>query len=397
MSMPTKSPWQWLINLAVAGLSLYPGASRATGPCLPPPTTDAQCLECHQTEVGQELSKPFVHQPFREGKCIICHLGGQLTTPENTAFKSAQQITWLAESPIASIEHWFPLPKNQVNGDLQLDIMVAGRGVYRGVIESLDLSGLPEMRQDKTPPVLTAVKVEGIKKGVLLSGTISWLTDELADTRIAYGIDKLDTTAYLAEMSRAHQITIAPLNEATEYQFQVGSADYMGNLAQGAITTFSTNSTHEPADQEISARSNEAMSWDRRIYQDSPAGMIILKVTTTVPSKVAVGTLPEVAPEKSAGLLPTTRSKPCQHQLKTALETTINVCVPCHEFYVKGGTRHPLQVGPKAGMVFPPELFVLADGGINCMTCHSAHSSIYPNRLVKSGKEELCRSCHTDK
>jgi predicted CXXCH cytochrome family protein len=329
---------------------------------------------------------------------MLCHIGGGLSSPAAVStFKAEPQITWLTESPLASIEHWFYLAKGQLNGDIQLDIMLPDHHVYRGIIEQRDLSGLSEMAQDKTPPLLTEVKVAGIEKGLLLSATISWHTDELADTRISYGTDKLGTTGYIAEMSRSHQITIAPLQEATDYQFQAASADYLGNLAQASVGTFSTGAVVKPVEQELTPRAKIDPTWDRQLYQDSLAGLIILKVTTTVPSKVAVGITTQTKLESNTAPLASASKKPCQHQLKTVLETTIDVCLPCHESYVRGGTMHPLQVGPKPGKSFPPELFVLANGGINCMTCHSAHSSIYPNRLVKSGKEELCRGCHTDK
>ena len=205
----------------------------------------------------------------------------------------------------------------------------------------------------------------------------------------------MDTSDYI-EMSRSHRVTI-PLKEAAEYQFQAGSADYLGNLAQAPLATFSTSAVSKPTDQEPIPRSKEEPAWDHEIHQDSPAGLIILKITTTVPTKVAVGTFQEPELEKNAGISSSTRKKPCRHQMKSALETTITVCQPCHDSYFKGATRHPLQVGPKAGMVFPPELFVLADGGINCVTCHAPHGSVYPNLLVKSDKEKLCRGCHTNK
>lgn len=398
MARTEKKSWQWLLSLALSGLALCAGTTSAREQCLPPPTTDAQCLECHQSKVDQELTKQHVHQPFREKKCILCHLGDDLSKPEKTAYKSDRKIVWLAESPLPSSEHWFPLPKDQIADDLRLDIKVPGRGVYRGVIELLKLTGLPEMAQDRTPPLLTDVKIASIEKGLLLSATISWRTDELADTRISYGNDKLDTTRYIAEMSRSHQITIAPLKNETEYKFQAESADYLGNVAQAEIATFSTNAAAKPAEQELAGRGSRGEpAWDYEIFQDSTAGMLILKITTTAPTKVAVGIPMEMPPEIGADLASDSKRKPCRHQLNTALKTTITICQPCHEAYFKGSTLHPLQVGPKAGMVFPPELFLLANGGINCVTCHAAHSSIHSKLLVKSGKEELCRSCHADK
>lgn len=296
MLVNEKRTWRWLISLAVTCLIIYPGISLAREQCLPPPTTDAQCLECHQAKVNQELTRQYVHQPFREQKCIICHLGSESSTTDRSAYRSDQKITWLTESPISSTEHWFALPKDQVTADIRLDIVVPGRGVYRGIIETWDETNIPEMAQDRTSPVLTDVKTVSIEQGPLLSATISWLTDEPADTRIAYGKNKLDTTSYIAEMTRSHRITIAPLKNATEYKFQAGSADYLGNLAQAEIATFSTSATHKPADNKLPARSKEEPSWDHEVYQDSPAGMLILKITTTAITKVAVGIAKEMKP-----------------------------------------------------------------------------------------------------
>lgn len=397
MSILQKHCYPLLICVVAANLALYPENSPAGEQCLPPPTTDAQCLECHQELIDQELLKPYIHQPFLEKKCILCHLGGELLAQEKTAYKSGENISWLAESPVPSVEHWFPIPKQQLVGDIHLDIMVPERDLYRSVIEAPDYSALPERPLDRTPPRLSDIKVVSIDKSVLLSATISWTTDELADTRIAYGAGKPETTIYIGEMSRAHQIILGGLREMTEYQFQVGSADYLGNLAQGGIATFSTSAADQPANQEFAARTKKELTWDREIFQDSSAGVILLKITTSVPTKIAVGILTASNQEQSPAPAADGRRKPCRHQLKTALETTITICQPCHADYVTSSNSHPLQVGPKAGMVFPREFFVLANGGINCMTCHSAHSSVYPNRLVKSGKEELCRSCHTEK
>lgn len=386
-----------LLSMLLAGLLLYPANSQGGEQCLPPPTTDAQCLDCHQEEVAQELTKPFVHQPFREKKCMLCHLGGELFTPEKTAYRSDLRVAWLVESPLSSVEHWLPLPKEQVRGDIYIDIKVPGHGVYRSVIDDLDLASLPELPLDRKPPELADIQVASIEKGALVSATITWVSDELADTRIAYGLGQLNKTAQLTEMRSSHQITIAGLKDATLYQYQVGSADYLGNLAQGPVMTFSTDNAVKPTSQYPPKSPGKEMTWEREAYQDSQSGLLILRISTSVPTEVAVGLLKKSAAPEAAEEAGGKKPVPCRHQLKGALETTINICLPCHEAYIKGGTRHPLLVKPKAGMKIPPEYFLLADGRISCMTCHSAHSSTYRYRLVKSGKEELCRSCHADK
>jgi predicted CXXCH cytochrome family protein len=392
-----KYPCLRLIVLAVSGATLLAGTCRGDEQCLPPPTTNAQCLECHGEMVNEALAKTFVHQPFRENKCMTCHLGGELFVPTGSAYASDPLITWLAKSPTQSVEHWLTIPNNRIAGGIRLDIRVPGHDVYRSVIEDTDLTDLPEMTMDRTPPQLSDVRIDSIEKGVLLTATVSWTTDELADTRIAYGIDRRNKTAYQAEMSRTHRITIADLREGTEYQFQVASADYLGNLAEAEIGTFSTSAIGLVADRQLTAPPKTEMTWDRQIYRDSRTGQVILKVTTSVPTDVAVGMVPNSSPEQSLSRSPSGRRKPCRHQLKTALETTIAICQPCHDSYFKGANLHPLEVGPQPGMAFPPDLFLLANGGINCATCHQTHSSNNPTLLVKSDKNELCLSCHKNK
>jgi predicted CXXCH cytochrome family protein len=397
MSIISKRRFIRFITLTITGLCLAAGTSKGVEQCLPPPTTDAQCIECHQPLVDQEMSKPYIHRPFREKKCLPCHLGGELFVPGTTPYRSDQNVAWLAESRFPSVEHWLTLPKERVAGNIFLDIKVPKQGVYRNIVEQYNLTDLPELALDQTPPIITEVKITNIARAVFWSATISWLTDELADTRIAYGTNKLDKTDYIAEMSRSHRITIAGLKGTTEYRFKVGSADYSGNLAGGEITTFSTTNTEEAIHPELPIPPAQKLNWDREIFQNSPSNSLILHVTTSGPTEVAAGVAKGSKPERSTPLTAGDKKKPCRHNLKTALETTITVCRPCHEPYFKGGTRHPLQVKPKAGKSFPKEFLVLADGGISCMTCHSAHSSIYPNRLIKSDKEQLCRGCHSEK
>jgi hypothetical protein len=298
MSTSLKKHYSRLLGLTVAGLVLYQNTCLGVEPCLPSPTTDAQCLECHQPVVDRAMSKPEVHQPFREKKCMHCHLGGELFVPSATFFRVDKNIAWLAESPAPSVEHWLTIPKEQVIGDIFVDIMVPEHGVYRSVI-NIGYDALPELDLDKTPPVLSDVKLTSLERGIMLSATVSWLTDELADTKIVYGSEKLDSTIYIAEMSRSHRIIISGLMPATEYRFQVASADYFGNLAESDIVTFSTSDPGEPTKQESATAVDQKMTWDRKVYQNSPAGLIILQITTSEPTKVAAGVARQASPRKA--------------------------------------------------------------------------------------------------
>jgi hypothetical protein len=92
---------------------------------------------------------------------------------------------------------------------------------------------------DTAPPVISSVATSL----TTTSGTtISWTTNEAADTQVEYGLTTtygssttLDTT-----LLTAHSVNIAGLAEATLYHFRVKSRDAAANLAVSADFTFST-------------------------------------------------------------------------------------------------------------------------------------------------------------
>lgn len=92
---------------------------------------------------------------------------------------------------------------------------------------------------DTTPPAIS-----GISAGNLTptSATVSWTTNESADTQIQYG----PTTAYGSStplnttLSTAHSQNLTGLTGATTYHYRVLSKDAAGNLATSGDNTFTT-------------------------------------------------------------------------------------------------------------------------------------------------------------
>ncbi|MBI3607353.1 MAG: fibronectin type III domain-containing protein [Nitrospirae bacterium] len=90
---------------------------------------------------------------------------------------------------------------------------------------------------DSTPPIISAVTAGSITAS---GATITWTTDEPADSRVEYGL----TTAYeIAQMIdsasvTSHSLTLSGLNEGRTYYFRVTSRDAAGNAAT-ATGTFS--------------------------------------------------------------------------------------------------------------------------------------------------------------
>ena len=97
-------------------------------------------------------------------------------------------------------------------------------------------SGTPSA--DSTPPTLGSIVATPSASGA----TVSWATDEPADSQVDYGA----TAAYGSSSTRdssmvnAHSVVLGGLSSATLYHFRVRSRDAAGNLAAGADLTFTT-------------------------------------------------------------------------------------------------------------------------------------------------------------
>ncbi|MEN3356580.1 MAG: hypothetical protein V7637_562 [Mycobacteriales bacterium] len=92
---------------------------------------------------------------------------------------------------------------------------------------------------DTTPPVISAVGTGGLSPA---GATVSWATDEAADSRAEYGTTAAygGTSALAPAPVTAHQVVLSGLTAATTYHYRVRSADAAGNVAYSPDATFST-------------------------------------------------------------------------------------------------------------------------------------------------------------
>jgi hypothetical protein len=92
---------------------------------------------------------------------------------------------------------------------------------------------------DETPPVISNVDAAELTPG---SATITWATEEFADTQVEFG----PTTAYgfnstfSASLSTGHSVQLNGLQPDTLYHYRVQSHDLAGNLAVSSDFTFTT-------------------------------------------------------------------------------------------------------------------------------------------------------------
>jgi uncharacterized lipoprotein YddW (UPF0748 family) len=117
--------------------------------------------------------------------------------------------------------------------------------ISNGVVAKLDLilNLLPP--NDHTPPVISGLVVSNLGP---YSATISWTTDEPADSMVEYGLVPLTNTVKQALLGTQHSIALTGLSANTPWKFRVRSADANANLALSTVGTFTTAAAAPVAD-----------------------------------------------------------------------------------------------------------------------------------------------------
>lgn len=92
---------------------------------------------------------------------------------------------------------------------------------------------------DTTPPVISGPGVGAITDS---GATVTWTTDEGADTQVDYGgtAGYGSATALATALTTGHSRTLAGLAPATTYHVRARSRDAAGNLALSADVAFTT-------------------------------------------------------------------------------------------------------------------------------------------------------------
>ena len=175
------------------------------------------------------------------GTQAIAVLSTTETTPETVT---------LTENPAGSgtFTGSFPTdPGPAVNGDGKLSVTNGDSITVRYV--DVSSCGTPNVTVEKTTigdcqaPSITNVQASGITES---SATISWTTNEPANSRVTYGttIPPATVASDLATYGTTHSIALSGLPSCTTYRFGVSSADIAGNLATanagGSYFAFST-------------------------------------------------------------------------------------------------------------------------------------------------------------
>ncbi len=134
---------------------------------------------------------------------------------------------------------------------------------------------------DTTPPTISNISMSGLTSNSI---TISWMTDELATSKIYYGLDD----SYGSEKSdlalkTSHTVTLTGLTSDIGYHFQVESVDGSGNSAQSGDNTFLT-----PVPSQSGFTNNASSS----NFSSSESTLKKLKLTSTekIPPTITIAT-----------------------------------------------------------------------------------------------------------
>ncbi len=109
----------------------------------------------------------------------------------------------------------------------------------------------PPSPGDVTPPVISNVVVSGITE---TSATISWDTDETADSKVDYGLTgSYGSTASDGTFVSNHSVSLTGLTAGKTYHFRVRSSDPSGNTGSSGDFTFTTPDFTPPVLSDIAA------------------------------------------------------------------------------------------------------------------------------------------------
>ena len=352
---------------------------------------------CHQPMVDSILSKPYIHPPFLQKKCLLCHAGDAEATSASIAKTSRRPTTikWFEESPTPATVHCFRITNLAPDDVLYIEAGGAASRLPRIRLTIPHLESLPLKKDAERPPAISGIQILSVKRELFLTATIGWHTDTLADATVSYGLDDdLTQKATLTgSLLHDHQMTLVDLKANKTYHFTVSSADLAGQRTVSEVKSFSTSQETEgptPAEDDFSPEKEEkfVVQSDFFRYGDT----YLLQLSSSRPATFYVGVPTNQSEERRRGIKENMADHPA---LSSDLITRSEACLKCHPDS-EGKSSHPVNVFPPPGMEIPAEYPTMADGMITCMTCHAPHGSDFEYRLLKRKKRDLCIGCHKE-
>jgi hypothetical protein len=135
---------------------------------------------------------------------------------------------------------YFNTNQSYVSGNDCIHPSDPGMGNYRQLWANTMISAVYTSTPDTTPPVISSVAAGSISSS---GATITWTTDEAADSQVEYGTTTSygSATTLNTSMVTSHSVSLSSLSAGTLYHYRVKSKDAAGNLATSSDATLTTS------------------------------------------------------------------------------------------------------------------------------------------------------------
>ncbi len=375
-----------------------------------------ECPRCHKTLIDRTLQKIYIHEPFASNQCTTCHQAdkpslvpsvvtsvttaeqgeqtssGDMAGTDKAASPNKRALVLISSHLSQAKTHWFVIPSKKVGRNLTITAR-AGDNEKRICFRLPDPSLLDHRQDDETPPKISQVEVLKIQKGLLLSATLHWKTDEPSDSEVTYFPEgSARSHEGNCVLVKDHFLTLYGLSSNKRYKFFVSSRDIFGNRSTSAIYSFSTSSSVGNEDNPTIPPNLDldGLKIKKRIFAVGDDDyVLILQANLPVAISIFCEKGQQLHKNEAVGKLPEDHIG-----LRDLKEMGYNLCMACHR---NSACKHPMNIKPRPGMIIPSEYPTSASGEVICISCHTPHASNQEFLLIKCGKGELCVGCHQKK
>lgn len=173
-------------------------------------------------------------------------------------------------------------------GTLYSDTGLSASTIYRYRVRATDAAGnmsaysVVVNATTLTPPDTTAPTISGITLSSVTGtgATISWTTNENADTQVFYGLTSGygSQTTLNTTLGTSHTASISGLSPGTAYHYQVRSKDAAGNTASSVNNIFTTQSSADTTAPTVPSGVTATATGENRVQiswtaSSDPAGL----------------------------------------------------------------------------------------------------------------------------